>query len=257
MVHYITRQPTSATGEVLMFSRNEVTEVFPSYNATDFLAVAFSMKNALMGPIWSNHSIRLPSSKLLGETNPLMDEDIDDSLVGEVAVLMQSGVTDTAGYLIFDYDFTFSEPMYSLHTTSIPISTGPYDIKAFLDTANPVLAASVSWACDSEFSALSNGTVFKVVLNVTGTTFGGVLTAANAFRIVNVTQTENIAVVDGTTLYAVVNGSNLQVYPSLASACIQSSNVFLQYATGAAAKTTWAFTAYMVQIGNTRFVTQA
>jgi len=248
-IHYITRQPTSATGEVLMYSTTNVAEANYSYNSTSFLSVAFGLKNAVMGPIWSNHSMRLPAGRGSGLTNPLTEPDINDNLKGEVAIYTQSGVTDTAGFILFDYDFTFHDPMYTVHAGNIPITTGATDIKLFADAANEVIGTQAALQADGEFGAQVNGTIFKMVLNVTGTTFGGVTSANTSLRIVNGTASSTVTLVDGFTCYGVIVGTSLLLWPTLSTAKEQSTTVFIGYYQSITAKSTWAFSAYQVQMG--------
>lgn len=249
-IHFITRQPSSATGEILMYSVTNVNDTAYLYNSSDFLSCAFSLQNAVMGPVWSNHTLKLPSGKASGLTNPLIDTDINDNMKGEVNILTQSGITDNAGFILFDYDFTFYDPMYSTHVSLIPVPTGPTDIKLYADTSNETLGSQASWVLDSEYSSLSNGTIFKIVLNSTGTTYAAGTTSANALRLVSGTSFSGFTLADGITFYGVVVGASLLLWPTLVSAKDQSTSVYIAYNVTVAAKATWAFSAYMVQMGN-------
>lgn len=255
-VHFITRQPSSATGEVLMFHKKDVLDVSPGYNNSDFLSVALSMENALLGPIWTNHTLRIPAVRSEGDVNPTVDPDINDNIKGEVYVLTQSGITDNAGFLVFDYDFSFWDPMFTMHSSSIPIFTGPTDIKSFQDNANMLLNAQMSINCDSEYNTASNGTVFRIIINSTATTYAAGATSANALRIVQGAGNTTLAIQDGTTLYGTVVGSTLNIYPTLVSAKTISNDVFVAYNQTLGAKSTWVFNSYLVQIGNAITVNQ-
>jgi len=249
-IHFITRQPTSATGELLMYYKRDAGDVSLAYNDSDFLSSALSMSDTILGPIWCNHTLRLPGIGSAGDTNPLMDPDINDNLKGEVSVLTQSAVVDNAGFLVFDYDFSFFDPMYTLHSTIIPVTTGPTDVKTFVDTNNEVINSQVIVTLDTEFSTVANGTVFKLVLNSTGTTYATGTTAATSLR--NSTSGSNslFTLKDGTTFYGAVIGTSMYLYPTLAAAKSLSDTSFVSYNQSVAFKTTWAFIAYMVQAGN-------
>lgn len=252
-VHFVTRQPTSSTGEIILCHQPDLAE--PSYNssASSFLPIVMST-TSVMGPVWVNHSMKIKPSKLM-KLNALAEIDINDNIHGEISAFVQSAVTDVVGYILFDYDISFVEPRYTLHSTSIPVTTGVglYSSGVYADTVNEVSGSPL--AINTPF-AYAEGAIFRVVFNATNTSFAAGTTAATSLQITSSNSSStgltSITVVNGLTLYAFQSSgaTNMTFYPSLALAASNSSKDYgsmVTYQTTVAAKTTWAFTAYIVQ----------
>jgi len=246
-LHYITRQPSSATGEVLMVHTANVSESAFPYNASDFLSRALSCENAVLGPIWTNHSISVKPWGSRGEINAFMDTDINDNIYGEISVFTQSAVSDTAGFLVMDYDFSFETPMYSAHSNRLPISTGVSDPCYSATATTPSTGTQFILNLPTPLSGSVSGTIFKIIINVTGTSFLAPMTAANALNVYIPGSATAVPLQDGTTFYAVVTGTTLRFYSTLSAASTLSTNGQVEYASSTSAAFSWAYTAYQVQ----------
>lgn len=251
-VHFITRQPTSSSGELLMSVDLDVNNTEVNYNASDFMARALSLENAVIGPLWVNHSISVGGDNVWRDIDAFSNPDINDNIFGELQVFVQAGVTDTAGFLVLDYDFSFSKPMYTMHSTVLPLPSASISRGICIDSADQVAAARFMVLPPSGVSFVS-GAVYKFVLDSTRSLYADALDATNTLQINTNSNYTNKTVADGHTFYGIASTTSLVVlFPSMSSALDLSTNVSMVYrntAAGAVKKAQWYFTYYLVQYG--------
>jgi len=258
--HFITRNPTSSSGEVILATTKEVTSPSLDTRNSSFLARVMSNGNAVMAPIWQNLSMEFDCDDLWRLCDPLTSTDIDDQICGEVQVYTQGAAAQVAGYVVMSYHLEFDTPIFQLHSTSIPVLTGPSTAVVLTDTANEVANNAFEVNGGTFSSAYANGTIWKFHVNLGTTTFAGALTAANSLQLttdysVNTTTGSSTAttftITDGMTWYLVVVGNNMYGYVSLEQAVSGSSSGQLYYNTGTAATATWGGNLYQIRAGNT------
>lgn len=122
-VHFITKMPTSVTGEVLVSHRRNAVEPSEDGNSAQFVSRAMSRPDSTIGPIWTNHSVEIN----VDDQYRLVDcfvTDWADNVLGDVEVYVNSNSASDAGYLMFEYECEFREAMYSPHQTTIPLGLG-------------------------------------------------------------------------------------------------------------------------------------
>lgn len=254
VAHFVTRQPTSATGEIILVHHPNVSKEFYNSTTTAFLPRVMSAKNSVMGPVWLNHSLPLAIDSSFRETDGISNLDIDDNILGEFLVYVQSAITDVVGYVLIDYTLELKELYINEQAPSMPLTYCSERIVASDSVSPPVINTLASFNVPPTITsaAYSNGTILKIILDITGTVFPVGVTAANALYVLNRTTQNGLTLVDGTTLYAVVSGGPaLAIFPTIEAAATQSDTVYMQYRTVGAAATQWAFTHYVVQWGNT------
>jgi len=190
-----------------------------------------------------------------------------DNVAGEVQVYTQTAtITDTAGYLLMDYVVEFKETMFTAHSTSIPIPSGASSLESGTLTSNTVNAAArVNSALAT---ATSNGTIFKLVLDVDQSTISAPATAAvllqtqtayadTLFSGTLAGSTSFVTLRDGTALYGVVLGTSLVLYTTLDAAIggDPTGQLFIRTAGGVAS--TLTYQSYVVRLApNVIAVTQ-
>lgn len=247
--HFITRQPTSSTGEIIIVQHpNPSKELWGSQNTT-FLPRVMSSKASVMGPVWTNHSLSLKVDGTFREVDGMSNSDIDDNILGELVVYVQSAISDVVGYLMFDYEVEFKEMYINEQASSMPLSF-VFDQSRSDDTANEVAGAQMLTLLPSAFGGYPAGTVFKAILNSTASAYATGTTNNTALALVNRTNSATLSLADGFTFYAVIVGTNLMWYPTLESAISQTDSVFVAYNLSVAYRAQWYFTYWLAQWGN-------
>jgi hypothetical protein len=164
-VHFVTRQPTSVTGEIaLAYSANCLLPAEDG-SSSSFLPRVMTRGNAVLGPLWTSHSIRIPCDGKFRLIDAFSSVDFNENVMGEVQVYTLSSVADTAGYLLFDYDIDYSEVMYQPHSTSIPIASGSGTAYTLTDSSAAPTASNAVQVTQSSLTAYPNGSVFRAILD--------------------------------------------------------------------------------------------
>jgi hypothetical protein len=257
-IHFVTRQPTSVTGEIALVYNSQVTEPAENGANANFLPRVMTRGDAILGPLWQNHSITIPCDNTFRLIDPFVSPDVAAHIFGEIQAYTLSGVTDTAGYLLIDYELEFNTTMFAPHSTSIPITTGPGAQYSCVDTTSSNTAGNAVNLANTTMSSLPNGTVWKCYMNADESTVGTGTTLANAWKTTNqyalTTTTVGTAditfsITDGQVFYAVVVGSALYCYVSISAAIAGDSAGQIFYRTTASTAATWLVNSYVVQLG--------
>jgi hypothetical protein len=259
-VHFVTRQPTSVTGEIaLAYSANCL---LPAENGASgsFLPRVMTRGHAVLGPLWVSHSIRIPTDNKKRLVDAFSSINFNENVLGELQVYTLSGVTDTAGYLLFDYDIEFSDVMYQPHSTSIPLSFGSGASYTMTDSSTtPTASNAVQLSC-AALTVAANGSVFRCILDMDQSTLATGTTAANAWEVNTAYATSltaissiasNVTLADGFQVYVSVVGSSLYAYATYESAVNGDSTGQLFYRTTGSAAGQFLFIAYQVRFGST------
>jgi hypothetical protein len=243
-IHYVPKVATSAIGQLVMCSQRSVTEPGLRPEAGTFLNRAMSQGNAAFSPLWTGSYIDIDTDGEFRLVDPTSSADLDDAIHEELQVYCQTSVSGQVGYLIAEYDISFKEPIFQPHSTSIPISTGP-GMRVVLTDAAGINSNLDDWNLVDSFGLLGlgtipNGTIYRGVFDLQGSSppTGG--TFANSFAInletkattSTVTRTPvPLPLVGGTTLYFLVEATNLKVYSSLEGAIANTDQIFFRLAT--------------------------
>jgi len=214
-----------------------------------------SRGNAIVGPLWSNHSIDIPCDNQFRYVDCFTGVNWGENVHGEIQAYTQANSTDTAGYLLMDYELEFADNMFAPHSSIVPISTGGGQELTLTDLAIPVAGNAVR-VTNSTINAPANGTIWKCVIDTDRSTFGagnsallawnGVTTAALTLGTIGTTAT-NYVITDGMVVYLVVNNADQYVYNSLDAAIVGVSTGQLFYRTASATTSTYLVNAYQVR----------
>lgn len=245
--HYITASPTSTNGDVLFEVQANRSDPNPNWTSSQFLPFAMSNPHTIIGPQWTNHTMDIAPKGPVRTLVPGSNSDIDYQAQGEVWLYSKTSSTQSPGYLIVDYDITFSEQGLNPRYRSLPNADFMYRPIGLVATnsakgANSTINLNVTtdWVGGTpipDFFTSSHETpsgIFKLVLDVTNTkmgnytvTAGTVPTASTFFtqKLIG-TSYDPVVLQDGFTCYLRVDASsNTSMYPSIAEA-LTNNNAF-------------------------------
>jgi hypothetical protein len=227
VVHFVTKEPTSTNGEILLAFAPNLLEPAENGAGANFLSRAMTRGRAILGPIWSNHSLEIDCKDTWMKVDAFNSSVFNDNVLGEVQAYTLAGSADTSGYLLIDYELEFKETMFTPHSANLPITTGPgstYVGTQGVGTAtNAVLLTSTTM-----FGTTPVGTVWRFVVDadqssiVTGTManawYSGLEYATTTAAVI-ATVTTNLPIVDGLAVYMVnIGGQTGAVYVSYEAA---------------------------------------
>lgn len=261
---YVPKVSTATAGQVILTSSHSVSEPFLNPNSGTFLQRAMAQGNATMGPLWMENFIDIDCGPDFKLVDPATTSDPDDCIHEELQVFSQSSVSGPVGYLYADYEIEFSETIFTPHSTSMPIYTGP-GLRVTLSDGAAVNVANddVSLVDPSgllNVAVMPNGSIYRAVFDIsgssppTGATFGNYLNVATINRNTTATfavVTSTLNMVGGLTLYLVIAGTVLIPYTSLEAAVAASGTGQLFTRTATTAVGTYAFDVALIRYGTT------
>lgn len=230
-IHYVPRVATTATGQVVLCSSHSVSLPCLQGESGTFLQRAMAQGNASLGPLWMENYIDIKCGNEFLMVDPGTTPDLDDAIAEELQVYVQSSAIGQVGYLYADYEIEFKDLTYQPHASVIPIPTGP-GVRARLVDVAGINAINDDWNLSDVDGTLSaavtgNGTIFRAVFDRSGSLTANPATFANQL-VVGIsgrtntttfqTDTSNLVMAGGTTLYLVIAGSRILVYTSLEAA---------------------------------------
>lgn len=231
VVHYVPKVPTSVTGQIVLCSQRSASEPGLQPESGTFLQRAMSQGNAVFSPLWVATQIEIDCDGEFKLIDPGTTVDIDDCIHEELQVYTQVNSSQQVGYLFVEYDVTFKEPIYQPHSTLFPIPSGP-GVRTIVQASTAANAVTDSLLMNEVASVINiagtaNGSIFRGVFDLQGSTAPTGTTFANAFNVITVGRgllgvqnlsTTAFPLIGGTTLYFVVQGTVLDVYTSLDAA---------------------------------------
>lgn len=261
---FITKQPTSTTGQVVLSHRVNALEPAEDGAAGAFISRVMSRENSSMGPIWSNLSVDVVPDYKEGLIDAFVS-DWADNVFGDMEVYVQSNSAEDAGYIMMDYEIEFYDTIVQPHLTSIPLPVSAVGQTTLTVAALTTPAAgwglTITAPSLSATNPIGNGAarIFKVVFDLDLSTIG----ANAAFALTNPRVTPgattveytsaSIAIVlkDGYTAYAVTRGGNqLTLYSTYDHAQANSlGGLWVNAATATTTATTLYCRYYLVRFG--------
>lgn len=211
--HYITSSSTSSTGDIIFYCRRNEGSVLPGPTSSTFLPFVLTDEFTVMGPQWTNHTFCLKPTGNWLDTDYGATASLANYNEFDLFVYSKTSTTDSAGYVIIDYEYEFRElslnpragiiktiagsqaqwQMVGMSFTGSKTGANAVQVTAF--NSNTISgSANTAWTP-------TNGDIYEVVLDSTNSTY----TTPNAYnttfaQAVN-GQAVNIALVDGMVLY--------------------------------------------------------
>lgn len=263
VIEYIPSVPTSTQGQLIMLSDRSIKNPFLDGNQSSFLGRALSQNNAIACPLWQRTTFNCECSSDWSLVDPLIDGDLDDTIGLEVQLYTFGSATLTTGILMLHYEIEFKDPLYTFHSTVLPISAGIGTL--FLgadDTAVNAIADSIRLSITTpNLSGYGRGSIIRLVFcqaastRPTGpATWGAVASVATSYgaatNIVTV-GSDTLTLATGTVFYGLqAQGNNLVLYNSYDSAVAENLSGLVNYQTATTAAGSWQFIGQVVRLGN-------
>lgn len=237
-VHYITSSPTSQAGDVLFYyERDRNSSMIDSTN-NSFLPYVLSDKNTILGPQWQNHTLTVKPTDTFNLTNYGTTTDLNEDACGSVFIFSKTASASSAGYVLIDYDLTFKELSVNPRAGVLPVSRGQWNNFSFGGDNIVVVSGTTTISAGLNGNTLAgiaaalpngctSGDIYKVFFDVTNSQVLAVwsnVTAAN-FLVYQGATVVAATIDDGFTAYLLYSGTSFYVYPNLASAITQSSQM--------------------------------
>jgi hypothetical protein len=259
IVHYITSSPTSSNGDVMFYHQKNRNSVFLNQTSSQLLPFVMSDSDTVIGPQWTNHSAELTINSSWKSTDYGMSSSVDDYAEGDIFLLSKTSTTDSPGYVIIDFIVDFAELQISPRLLSLPLPRAQWNqmnlglTTTAVTTTTAISIATVGNGISGSASVLptgcSNGDIYKLIIDLTNSTSGSWVngTPANPVRVsepggANV----GVTIVDGTTLYAIYNGTSFILYPNAETAFVGGGD-YLTY--GAASTISFNYQVWLSLIG--------
>lgn len=255
-IHFVTRQPTSATGQIALVYSSQINEPAEDGSKGTFLPRVMTRGKASLGPVWQNHTIEIDCDTTYRLIDPFSQADIAAHIFGEVQCYTLAGVADTAGYLLIDYELELNTTMFAPHSTVLPLTSGPGAQYTVVDVANPVAQDAVRLALPTAMSQVTNGTIWRCILNADESIIATGTALDNAWwtnirylssTTLDVSSLAGVKISDGMQLYIVVIGTEGFVYFTLEAAITGDGTGQVFYRTAGTSKSNWLLNAYVVQ----------
>lgn len=262
VIEYIPSVPTSTQGQLVMLSDRSVKNPFLDGSAASFLARALSQANAVACPLWQRTTFVCETASEWSLVDPLIDGDLDDTISLEVQLYSFGTTTQTSGILMLHYEIEFKDPLYTFHSTVIPIPVGIGSaITAADDTAVNAVSDTLRLTASSPtISGLGRGSILRLIFQQAGSTLptGPATWSTVASTTVNTPlttstysiQADALTIVPGMVFYALVtSGQTFAMYTSYEAAQAQATAGQVCYQTATTAAGTWKFIGQAVRIG--------
>jgi len=258
IVHYITSSPTSANGDVMFYHQKNRNSVFLNQTSSQLLPFVMSDSNTVIGPQWTNHSAELSMNSNWKSTDYGMSSTLDDYAEGDIFLLSKTSTTDSPGYVIIDFIVDFADLQISPRLLSLPLPRAQWSQLNLGTTTTAVINTTaiqlstvgngISGAASALPTGCTNGDIYKVIVDLTNSTSGSWVngTPANPIRVGEPSGYVGVSVSDGTTLYALYNGSLFTFYPNAEAAFVGGSDYLLY---GASSTITFNYQCWLSLVG--------
>lgn len=262
-VHYIPAVPTDTDGQLVMCSTRTVKEPFINGSSSTFLSRALSQGNAVACPLWKETILDVECNGDWQIVDALIDGDLDDCIQEEVQCYTTASLTLTAGILMLHYEIEFKDPLYTFHSTVIPVPMGNGSYGTLVDNSaansiNDTIRLTTATGTLSFGGGV--GSVYRLVFRQEASTLPtGPANWAAVAAIQNNMGTNStsiaaaattISLTTGTVLYGLYVGSDVALYSSLEAASLGGTGGQLIYAANTTVAGTWAFLGQMVRLGD-------
>lgn len=238
--HYITSSPTTQAGDILFYYERDRNGPMVDSTSNGFLPYVLSDPHTIIGPQWTNHTLVVEPSDDWNTTNYGMTTDLNEDSCGSIFLFSKTASASSPGYVLIDYDITFTELSINPRAGILPISRGKWSATtlhgsgAVTAAVSPfevgILGTNINGTDAAAPVGLLTGDIYKVFFDVTNSTIsgtnpswnisGGTLNNTNVLQIpVNSANSVPITIDDGFTCYAAfLTTSICRLYATYANA---------------------------------------
>lgn len=248
-VSYIATCPTSTQGWTQIVTNPDVQDSAYQYTSnTDLLQRSMSTQNAVLGNTWENILHDVPLNKRWCLTMPFDGSEYRDHIAGETYIYQNATSTATLGLIVIDYDISFRDLYYTLHT-SLPFTQ--YQALTLTDSVtNPAASSIVQMSNTTMTSGVPAGAVWRLIVLADQSAAGTGATLNNAWKTyVDNNSTNVLPIRDGVTVYATVIATTVKLYPTYEAAKNADSTQFLAYGNNQTTASTIVCQAVRVSLG--------
>lgn len=256
-VSYIATCPTTTQGWTQIVTNPDVLDSAYKYTTnTDLLQRSMSTQNAVLGNTWENIVHDVPLKKNWCLTQPFDGVEQRDHIAGETYIYQNSTSTATLGLVIIDYEISFRDLYYTLHT-SIPFAQ--YAPVSLVDSVtNPTANSIVQVTNTALTSGVASGTVYRLICLADQSSAGLGATLSNAWKTYTDGNTTNIlSIQNGTTVYGLVISTTLKIFPTLEDAKTSSGTQFIAYGNTQSTASTYVVQAVRMCLGLSELTSQS
>jgi hypothetical protein len=230
VVHFITSSPTSSTGDVMFYHGKNRNSVFLNQTSTMLLPFVMSDPDSVIGPQWTNHSTELKMQGTWKSCDYGMSADTNDYADGEVFLLSKTSTTDSPGYVLMDYEIEFAEEQLSPRLLTLPqariqysqVNLGRATTATTIGTAVDAvkIGNDLSGSTSVNPTGATPGDVYKIIIDITNSVSGSWVnvTSSTLMRLLFGAGTLSLTPIDGTTIYAIFNGTSFLFYSNAEAA---------------------------------------
>jgi hypothetical protein len=248
MACFIPSIGTTSSGQIALYHLPQRSDPAVDPNSNAFLPYVLNQRSGAVGPVWQPLNVEFPTSGKWFSTVPLDGTDPDDEVEMEIYAstsnFAAAGVAPSIGIFKLMYSVSFRGMARNPRSGLIPLDNniarptclGVIGISAVAGTS---LTLNVIGTDQSGQNAVvppgnQNGDVYKVVVDVSRSTFG-VPSGAVIFGI-NFLGTVQVFPFQGTvTVYGILSGTNWNLFSTFNNAMTQSNP--LVYAVGVTTNT--------------------
>jgi len=155
---------------------------------------------------------------------------------GDVFLLSKTSTTDSPGYVLLDYEVEFDQQQIQPRLLSLPITRGQWwqtnigqtssAVTTGTNVAPFVLGNNISGSTAALPSGATNGDVYKVIIDLTNSNSGSWVNMPLTIRSGEAGGYAAVTIQDGTTLYAVFNGSLFEMYANPTAAAAGGTGIY-------------------------------
>jgi len=264
--HYITSSPTSQAGDIVFYYERDALAPMVDYSNSSFLPYILSDPHTVIGPQWTNHSALINPVSEWKSTLYGNQTDLNEDKAGVLHFFSKTNSANSPGYLLIDYDISFKSLAVNPRAGTLPIARAQGTFmcgwqsglattagNAFI-ISNTNTGKNIADSAGSTPSGISNGDIYKVVLQITASTQANAawtnVTKANLLQFADNTS---LPVDDGTTLYARVDNGVWNFFSTFTNACTSTSPI--EY--GVTATISFALCWEAMLVGNIDTLTQS
>jgi hypothetical protein len=262
--HYVTATTTATPGSILMYVGKDRAGPGVITSSANLLPFILSDQETVISPVWQNCSSVFRPVPQWYTTGLGNDEGLHEQACGEFFIFDKSDSANTPGYVIMDYDISFRVMQVNIKSLTFPMTRMKYTQMVFglntsitqggngnMTTNAGVLLDAATQSATPTGSVI--GDVFKVILNVTNSSFSGA-NNGNLFQVgTGNSQTTTVTLLDGFTMYAVYDATNQMVLFPTYEGAITNSNPMQYGHTGATVVSLYAYLSYVGSVGNSTF----
>jgi hypothetical protein len=229
--HYLTSSPTSSDGDIMFYHNKNRDSVFLNQTSNNLLPFVISDPNTVLGPQWQNHSARFEVTSDWKSTDYGMNSDVTEYSAGDLFLLTKSTTSDSPGYVMFDYVIEFKErsimprlltlPMAKILWSNVALNVSGTATVNF-NFLTVVGGNNLSGGPSTLPTGAVFGDIFKVIFDRTNSVLNG---GSSTYTTLNVLTNgsiaaNNVAMNDGTTLYAMYGNNWWTLYTTIDAAIL-------------------------------------